>query len=90
MLDSFHMNIEEQSMTEPILRVGRNLGHFHLCESSGACLGSGNLDIGSIVRALDSIAYDGYVSVKAYRDAWEPAAGDSMHYLRSLRLVVES
>jgi D-psicose/D-tagatose/L-ribulose 3-epimerase len=34
MLDTFHMNIEEESMTEPIFRAGRDLAHFHLCESN--------------------------------------------------------
>ena len=82
MLDSFHMNIEEQSMQEPIQRVGKDLGHFHLCESTGGLLGSGHLDFGAILGDLDAIDYSGYVSVKVYREPWELAARSSMEYLR--------
>ena len=53
MLDSFHMNIEETSMTEPILRAGKNLApHFHLCESNGGFLGSGHLNLRPILETL--------------------------------------
>lgn len=90
MLDSFHMNIEERSMTEPILRAGKNLGHFHLCETNGGFLGSGHLDIRSIFDALDSIAYCGFVSVKVYREAWETAARATMDHLRSIGRIAGS
>ena len=82
MLDSFHMNIEEQSMQAPIQRVGKDLGHFHLCESTGGLLGSGHLDFRAILGDLDAVDYSGYVSVKVYREPWELAARSSMEYLR--------
>ena len=87
MLDSFHMNIEETSMTEPIYRVGSHLGHFHLCESNGSLLGSGHLDFRAIFEALDSIAYDGYVSLKIYRQSWEAGAVNGIEHLRELRVL---
>ena len=84
MLDTFHMNIEETSMTEPIYRVGQDLGHFHLCESNGGRLGTGHLDFRSIFDALETIDYSGYVSVKAYRQSWPASAETSIRYLREL------
>jgi sugar phosphate isomerase/epimerase len=84
MLDSFHMNIEERSMKEPITRVGKDLAHFHLCESNGGFLGSGHLDIPAIFEALDSGGYRGVVSVKVYREAWETAARATMEYFKSI------
>jgi len=87
MLDSFHMNIEEVSMLEPLQRVGKNLGHFHLCESNGGPLGSGHLNVGSILTTLDSIDYRGFVSVKVYRCDWESSARSTMNHLRTLGLV---
>lgn len=84
MLDSFHMNIEEQSMTEPILRLAKNLAHFHLCESNGGVLGSGHLKIASILDTLGSIDYSGFVSVKVYRETWEIGARSTVNYLRSI------
>jgi len=86
MLDTFHMNVEEQSMIEPIARVGSNLGHFHLCESNGNLLGSGHLDFPPIFAALDSIAYDGYVSIKVYRHPWHIGAEAAIKHLAALGL----
>ncbi len=84
MLDSFHMNIEELSMGEPIRRAGEDLAHFHLCESSGRRPGSGHLDFALLLRALEAVDYSGYVSVKVYREPWELTAKASIDYLRSL------
>ena len=85
MLDSFHMNIEEKSVLEPIHRVGRGLAHFHLCESNGSFLGTGHLDISAILAALDQIGFAGYVSVKAYRHPWSVGAPATMRFLRELQ-----
>src|SRR5262249_50866858 len=53
MLDTFHMNIEEKSVTETIYRAGSNLAHFHLCESNGAsvinCWSDQCKDLGSSI-----------------------------------------
>jgi 5-keto-L-gluconate epimerase len=84
MLDSFHMNIEEVSLTEPIHRAGRNLAHFHLCESNGSLLGSGHLDFAAVFAALEKIQYRGYVSVKVYRHAWKVGAESSIRYVQNL------
>jgi 5-keto-L-gluconate epimerase len=82
MLDTIHMNIEERSMVETIRRYGRQIGHFHLCESNGGPLGSGNVDFTAVWDALVGVDYDKYVSVKVYRGAtWEEAARSAMEFL---------
>lgn len=87
MLDSFHINIEEQGQIEPILRAGSDLAHYHLCESNGGLLGSGHIDVASICEALDSIRYQGYVSVKVFREPWDFAAKSTMEQLKFMGLV---
>lgn len=55
MLDTFHMNIEEDSMIEAILLAGDKLGHFHVGENNRRVPGKGNLpwyEIGSALRAI--------------------------------------
>jgi sugar phosphate isomerase/epimerase len=81
------MNIEEKSMTEPIFRVGRELAHFHLCESNGSLLGSGHMNFKEIVGALDTIGYAGYASVKVYRQPWAVGAEASIRFLAELNLA---
>jgi sugar phosphate isomerase/epimerase len=80
MLDTFHINIEETSMTEPIHRVGRDLAHFHLCETNGDVPGTGRLDFGGIFKALRDTGYAGYCSVKAYRKGWKVGAEAAMRF----------
>jgi sugar phosphate isomerase/epimerase len=83
MLDTIHMNIEERSLLDTIAAYGQRIGHFHLCESNGGRLGSGNLDFAAILAALEAAGYDKYVSVKIYRDAsWLEAARSAMTFLR--------
>jgi D-psicose/D-tagatose/L-ribulose 3-epimerase len=84
MLDTFHMNIEEKSMIEPIQRAGQELAHFHLCESNGSFLGSGHFDFKAILAALDGAGYARYVSVKVYRQPWTLAVQATMQFLRGL------
>ncbi len=85
MVDTIHMNIEDQSITQPIFDCGANLAHVHLCESNGGPFGSGHIDFGSALGALSEIGYDGFASVKIYRKAsMEEAARSSIEFLRRL------
>ncbi|MBT3342627.1 MAG: sugar phosphate isomerase/epimerase [Gemmatimonadetes bacterium] len=85
MVDTIHMNVEETSLTQPILDCGPELRHVHLCESNGGILGSGHLDFDAILSTLDRIEYEGFASVKVYRKAtMEEAAPASMAHLKSL------
>lgn len=84
MLDSFHMNVEERNMTEPIHRAGNRLAHFHLCESNGSFLGSGHLNFKPMFEALEAIRYQGYVSLKIYRQPWAAGAEASVTFLKEL------
>lgn len=84
MLDTIHINIEETSLTEPIFRLGKNIAHFHLCETNGDLPGSGHLDFPSVFEALDDVGYDGFVSAKVYRRPLSEAAEPTLRHLRTL------
>ncbi len=86
MVDTVHMNIEDTSLTQPIYDNAANLRHVHLCESNGAVFGSGSVDFGPVLKALDEIGYDHFASVKVYRkSAMADAISQSIEYLRGLR-----
>jgi D-psicose/D-tagatose/L-ribulose 3-epimerase len=75
MLDTIHLHIEERSVCEAIQKHGGRIRHFHLCESNGAAFGTGAIDFPQVLAALDKSGYDGFVSVKIYRQlGWEEAA----------------
>ena len=59
MLDTFHMNIEEQSIGEAIRTAGDLLGHFHTGECNRMVPGQGRTPWREIHDALKAIQYDG-------------------------------
>jgi sugar phosphate isomerase/epimerase len=87
LLDTFHMNIEEKSLTEPIHRAGRNLGHFHLSDSNNGLLGSGHVDFEAVFAALRAIGYGGYVSVVLNQVPWAVGVEASIRFLAELNLA---
>jgi sugar phosphate isomerase/epimerase len=83
MVDTLHMHIEEHRPTQVVVDAGKDLRHVHLAESNGGLLGSGNADLPGVLRALQNIDYEHFVSVKVYRAAdWQDAARSAMAYLR--------
>jgi len=66
MLDTFHMNIEEDSMTDAILLAGDKLGHFHVGENNRRVPGKGNLPWFQIGSALRAIGYDKNVVMEPF------------------------
>lgn len=67
MLDTFHMNIEEDSIVDAIRSSGSLLGHFHVGEANRRCPGpGGRFDWAQIGQALRDIHYDGYVVMEPF------------------------
>lgn len=66
MLDTFHMNIEEDSMPDAILTAGDKLGHFHVGENNRRVPGKGNIPWAEIGKALRRINYQGSVVMEPF------------------------
>ncbi|MGI6020516.1 MAG: sugar phosphate isomerase/epimerase family protein [Lachnospiraceae bacterium] len=66
MLDTFHMNIEEDSMVQAILTAGDKLGHFHVGENNRRVPGKGNMPWNEIGQALKMIGYDKNVVMEPF------------------------
>ena len=56
-LDTYHMNIEEDSFEEAIRTAGAKLGHFHLGENNRRLPGSGHIPWIEVFKALKEIGY---------------------------------
>lgn len=59
MLDTFHMNIEEQSIGNAIRTAGDLLGHFHTGECNRMVPGQGRMPWREIHDALTDVRYNG-------------------------------
>lgn len=66
MLDSFHMNIEEDFLGDAIRDTGGYLGHFHIGEANRKVPGKGHMPWEEIGQALRDIEYDGYVVMEPF------------------------
>jgi D-psicose/D-tagatose/L-ribulose 3-epimerase len=68
-LDTYHMNIEESDLWQPVLDAGEHLGYVHIGESHRGYLGTGSVDFPAFFRALDRLGYDGPVVFESFSSA---------------------
>ena len=66
LLDTFHMNIEENFIGEAILRAGDRLRHFHIGENNRKPPGYGHIPWTEVSAALRKIDYPGYVVMEPF------------------------
>ena len=67
LLDTYHMNIEEDNMYDAIRLAGSDLGHFHVGECNRKLPGEGNsINWAEIGKALRDIHYDGCVVMEPF------------------------
>ncbi len=59
LLDTYHMNIEEDSLSEAIIKAGDKIGLFHIGENNRNVPGKGRIPWDEVVGALKQIDYQG-------------------------------
>ena len=64
LIDTFHMNIEESSLTEPIRKAHDRIFHVHIADNIRWAPGFGCFDFPAVVSALRDIGYKGYLSAE--------------------------
>ena len=67
--DTFHFNIEENSVAGVIAETAQAIKHVHISENNRGVPGSGHIDFDAVFRALHSIGYDGWMTVEAFGSA---------------------
>jgi D-psicose/D-tagatose/L-ribulose 3-epimerase len=84
-LDTYHMNIEENTMDGPVLTAGDRLGYVHIGESHRGYLGSGSIDFGPFFRALAQVGYAGPVTFESFSSAVvDPVLSNQLGVWRNL------
>ncbi len=66
LLDTYHMNIEEDSFSQAIRTAGALLGHLHIGESNRKPPGHGHLPWQEIGAALKSTGFSGWVVMEPF------------------------
>lgn len=70
--DTFHMNIEEDSIEGAIRSTGPLLNHVHLADSNRAAPGQGHTQFVPVLEALAEIDYQGYLSFELLPPSADP------------------
>jgi len=65
-LDTFHMNIEEKSLSMAILEAGDLLYHVHASENDRGAPGTGTVDWKGVRDALKRIGYTRYLVIESF------------------------
>ena len=68
-LDTYHMNIEETDMMQPVLDCADRLGYVHIGESHRGYLGTGTVDFDTVFKALRRVRYTGPVVFESFSSA---------------------
>lgn len=66
LLDSFHMNIEEDNIYKAIINAGDKLGHVHLGETNRKPPGVGRFPWDELVKGLKDINYTGHLVMEPF------------------------
>jgi D-psicose/D-tagatose/L-ribulose 3-epimerase len=83
LLDTFHMNIEEDSLRGSIIEAGAWLGHFHLGEPNRRPPGRGRMPWPEIFGALREINFQGAL-------VWSPSSSPAARLAVTLRFIATS
>ena len=82
MVDTYHMNIEEDDACRAIRRVAEKLANFHISDSNRCGVGHGHIDFIPIMKTLKEVGYDGYIGLEPQAPGPNPfesiKAGDSL------------
>lgn len=88
MFDTYHTLYRNEVPTDYVYRLGKDLTHIHLADVNREPPGSGVVDYVSLIEALKSVGYDGYLTMEIgfNRRAVEPddLARRALNHLRPL------
>ena len=98
--DTFHFNIEENSITDVIPATIHQINHVHISENNRGVPGAGHIDFQSVFNALKHSGYDGWLTIEAFGSAlpdlaaatkiWRPLFGSEAEvYEQGFKLMRE-
>ena len=64
--DTFHFNIEEDSIVSVIPETIAEISHVHISENNRGVPGAGHIDFASVFSALKAAGYDGWMTIEAF------------------------
>jgi len=72
LLDTYHMNIEEEDLAGAVLTAGDRLFLFHVADSNRRAVGRGHIPFSAILRGLEQADYPGPIIVECTAPGPDP------------------
>jgi len=67
LLDTYHMNIEEDNIKEAIVKAGEKLGHLHIGENNRKLPGQGgHICWDDVIQGINEIEYNGFLVMEPF------------------------
>ena len=94
LVDFFHANIEDTSICGALRMAGSKLMNVHVSDSNREAPGTGHIDFIEVIRTLDEIGYQGFLSIGFVPSRLnvellrETLLESSLNYLNQLERVV--
>ncbi len=83
--DTFHMNIEEKSFNESLVKAKSYIEYIHFADSNRLAPGQGHINFKSIISTLLEISYKGPIGIEILPKPDDyNAAKEAIEFLRSL------
>ncbi|MED0894435.1 sugar phosphate isomerase/epimerase family protein [Aneurinibacillus migulanus] len=76
MLDTYHMNIEEEDMESPFITVKDVLEVVHVADSNRQALGRGHIPFNQVFSGIQKTGFDGTVVVECCAPGPNPFEAD--------------
>ncbi|MEO9295967.1 MAG: sugar phosphate isomerase/epimerase family protein [Nitrososphaera sp.] len=90
MLDTFHMNIEEDSFEHTISKSKDMLAHMHFADNNRKMPGYGHIDFSAIMGALVRAGYDRYVTFEpTLQNDYTDQLKNGLQFVKSLENTVK-
>lgn len=90
-LDTFHMNIDEDSFDDAIRTAGKEIGYVHIADNQRRYPGSGMMDFPHILHLLKEVDYQGYLSVECFPvPSGTEAAIKALQYMKTIDFLEET
>jgi D-psicose/D-tagatose/L-ribulose 3-epimerase len=67
--DTFHFNIEEDSLTDVIPATIGQINHVHISENNRGVPGAGHIDFPAVFKTLKRAGYNGWMTIESFGSA---------------------
>jgi sugar phosphate isomerase/epimerase len=91
LLDTFHMNIEEDSIEDALAESSGLLRHTHFADNNRKMPGTGHVNFQSIVESLDNIGYNRYISFEPIftNKGYEIATKTGLEFIKAIEMKIQ-